>query len=143
MAHSLGSKSGQQKARAKDACETAYRDLDRKVKQELEKTQQYLLHNLAFSVPETWKTYEGKLLGVTLGLTHHSPPLAGPNMKTFRSADSVMSPSVIVQARPAVIPPGTPLMSFVESELSSGLIKILPHYKLLSMQDIQVCSFHS
>lgn len=53
--------SGQLKAKAKDACETAYRELDNKVKQELKQLQQYLLHNLAFSIPETWSVDEGEI----------------------------------------------------------------------------------
>jgi hypothetical protein len=56
---------GQQKARAKEASEAAHLELAKKVQTEVAGSgqQQYLLGNLAFSVPSSWTPDESTLTG--------------------------------------------------------------------------------
>lgn len=111
---------GQQKAKAKEASAAAHLALAKKVQTEVAGSgqQQYLLGNLAFSVPSSWT------------------PDERPLMKAFLSSNKVMTPSVLVQQKEDVWIHGIEqLMDYVKSEFRPETTIAFPDYRFLDLDE--------
>ena len=65
-------------------------------------------------------------------------------MKTFRSSNKLMTPSIVVQQKEGTSICGIDqLLDYVKSQFGADTTKILPDYRFLDMDECQVVEPHS